>query len=105
MSLRQQPLPLNASEAMKDFSIGIMLSHNMLAAEEPWMELQTTEEQFAAKVYKINGIMWRPCLCIEDLIKQVRPAAGTAGGRGSEGMGPCECVGFCLENSVGVMLK
>ena len=45
------------------------------------------------------GIMWRPCLCIEDLIKQVRPAAGTAGGRGGEGMGPCECVGFCLETA------
>lgn len=43
------------------------------------------------------GIMWRPCLCIEDLIKQVRPAAGTAGGQDGEGMGPCECVGFALK--------
>jgi hypothetical protein len=45
------------------------------------------------------GIMWRPCLCIEDLIKQVRPAVGTAGGQDGEGMGPCECVGFCLETA------
>ena len=52
---KKSRFPLNASEAMKDFSIGIMLSHIMLAAEELWMELQTvTEEQFAAKVYK-NG--------------------------------------------------
>ena len=32
---------------MREFSIGIMLSHIMLAAEELWMELQTeTEEHF-----------------------------------------------------------
>ena len=38
---------------MREFSIGIMLSHIMLAAEELWMELQTeTEEHFAAKSYK-----------------------------------------------------
>ena len=86
--------PLNASEAMKDFSIGIMLSHIMLAAEELWMELQTvTEEQFAAKVYK-NGDYVATLSRIEDLIKQVRPAVGTAGGQDGEGMGPCECVGF-----------
>ena len=39
----------------RDFSIGVMLSHIMLAAEELWLELETaTEEQFASKVYK-NG--------------------------------------------------
>lgn len=38
-----------------DFSVGIMLSHIMLAAEELWLELKTeTEGQFAAKAYK-NG--------------------------------------------------
>lgn len=43
----------NAS--LKDFCIGIMLAHIMLAAEELWMELETrTEEQFASKAYK-NG--------------------------------------------------
>lgn len=47
--------PLKAGNAMRDLSIGIMLSHIMLAAEELWMELETaTEEQFAAKAYK-NG--------------------------------------------------
>lgn len=41
------------NDIMRDFSIGIMLSHIMLAAEELWMELETaTEEQFASKVYK-----------------------------------------------------
>lgn len=40
---------------MRDFSVGIMLSHIMLAAEELWMELRTeTEPQFAEKAYK-NG--------------------------------------------------
>ena len=39
----------------RDFSIGVMLSHIMLAAEELWLELETaTEEQSASKVYK-NG--------------------------------------------------
>ena len=48
-------IPIGAGKQMRDFSIGIMLSHVMLAAEELWMELETaTEEQFAAKVYK-NG--------------------------------------------------
>lgn len=47
--------PGKGFHAMREFSIGIMLSHIMLAAEELWMELQTeTEEQFAAKAYK-NG--------------------------------------------------
>ncbi len=41
--------------AMRDFGIGIMLSHIMLAAEELWMNMETvTEEQFLKKVYK-NG--------------------------------------------------
>ena len=45
----------NKDDIMRDFSIGVMLSHIMLAAEELWMELETaTEEQFAAKAYK-NG--------------------------------------------------
>lgn len=44
-----------AAAAARDFSIGIMLSHIMLAAEELWLELETaTEEQFAVKAYK-NG--------------------------------------------------
>ncbi|MEF9954465.1 MAG: nitroreductase family protein [Clostridium sp.] len=48
-------LLMRKEESMKDFSMGIMLSHIMLAAEEMWMELETTtEEQFAAKTYK-NG--------------------------------------------------
>ena len=41
---------------MRDFAVGVMLSHIMLAAEELWLELETaTEEQFAAKSYK-NGV-------------------------------------------------
>lgn len=49
-------LPGKNIRAMREFSVGIMLSHIMLAAEELWMELETeTEEQFAAKTYK-NGV-------------------------------------------------
>lgn len=52
---RKGKLPIKTTETMRDFSIGIMLSHIMLAAEELWMELETvTEEPFASKVYK-NG--------------------------------------------------
>lgn len=41
--------------AMRDFNIGIMLSHIMLAAEELWMNMETvTDEQFLKKAYK-NG--------------------------------------------------
>ena len=41
--------------AIRDFNMGIMLSHIMLAAEEYWMNLETvTEEQFLKKAYK-NG--------------------------------------------------
>lgn len=49
-------LPLmHSDEGMRNFSIGVMLSHIMQAAEEMWMELETTtEEQFALKAYK-NG--------------------------------------------------
>ena len=48
-------IPYVSGAGMRDFGIGIMLSHIMLAAEELWMELQTeTEEQFASKTYK-NG--------------------------------------------------
>lgn len=41
--------------AMRDFNIGIMLCHIMIAAEELWMNMETvTDEQFSKKVYK-NG--------------------------------------------------
>lgn len=41
--------------AMREFNIGIMLSHIMLAAEEYWMNMETvTEDQFVKKAYK-NG--------------------------------------------------
>lgn len=41
--------------AMREFNIGIMLCHVMLAAEELWMNMETvTEDQFLKKVYK-NG--------------------------------------------------
>lgn len=41
--------------AMRDFNMGIMLSHIMLAAEEFWMNMETmTEDQYSRKVYK-NG--------------------------------------------------
>lgn len=40
---------------MREFNIGIMLSHIMLSAEEFWMNMETvTEEQFLKKAYK-NG--------------------------------------------------
>jgi hypothetical protein len=43
----------NASAPYRDFNMGIMLSHIMLAAEELWMEMETvTEEQFMKKTYK-----------------------------------------------------
>lgn len=52
---KKNRMPGLAGNGTRDFGIGIMLCHIMLAAEELWMELQTaTEEQFAAKVYK-NG--------------------------------------------------
>ena len=42
-------------KAFKEFNMGIMLSHIMLAAEEYWMNMETlVEEQFAKKDYK-NG--------------------------------------------------
>ena len=45
-----------AAGLLRDFSVGIMLSHIMITAEELWLELETaTEEQFAAKAYK-NGV-------------------------------------------------
>lgn len=41
--------------ALKDFDIGIMLCHIMLAAEEFWMNMETmTEDQYSKKSYK-NG--------------------------------------------------
>lgn len=40
---------------MREFNIGIVLSHIMIAAEEFWMNMETvTEEQFLKKAYK-NG--------------------------------------------------
>ncbi len=40
---------------MRDFDMGIMLCHIMLAAEEFWMNMETvTEDQYATKSYK-NG--------------------------------------------------
>ena len=46
---------MRGDSEMRDFSIGVMLSHIFLAAEELWMELETTtDEQFAGKAYK-NG--------------------------------------------------
>ena len=47
--------PGKSFHAMREFSIGIMLSHIMLAAEELWMNMETqVEDQFAKKDYK-NG--------------------------------------------------
>lgn len=47
--------PLKALSAMRDFNMGIMLSHIMLTAEELWVGMETvTEEQFLKKTYK-NG--------------------------------------------------
>lgn len=44
-----------ALAAMRDFNMGIVLSHIMLAAEEFWMNMETvTDEQFLKKSYK-NG--------------------------------------------------
>lgn len=46
---------IKALASMRDFNMGIMLSHIMLAAEEFWMNMETvTEEQFLKKTYK-NG--------------------------------------------------
>ena len=46
---------MKALSSMRDFNMGIMLSHIMLAAEELWMNMETvTEEQFLKKTYK-NG--------------------------------------------------
>ena len=52
---RKSRMPGHGNASVRDFCVGIMLAHIMLAAEELWMELETrTEEQFAAKTYK-NG--------------------------------------------------
>ena len=52
---RKSRVPGHCNASVRNFCIGIMLAHIMLAAEELWMELETrTEEQFAAKTYK-NG--------------------------------------------------
>lgn len=53
----KKTLPFSGKEkrAFKEFNIGIMLSHIMLAAEELWMNMETqVEDQFAKKDYK-NG--------------------------------------------------
>ena len=47
--------PEKERRPFKEFNMGIMLSHIMLAAEEYWMNMETlVEEQFAKKDYK-NG--------------------------------------------------
>ena len=53
---RKEALPQpKMFNAMRDFNMGIMLCHIMLAAEEFWMNVETmTEEQYAKKNYK-NG--------------------------------------------------
>ena len=49
------PFSGKGAKAFKEFNMGIMLSHIMLAAEEYWMNMETlVEEQFAKKDYK-NG--------------------------------------------------
>ena len=46
---------IKALASMRDFNMGIMVAHIMLAAEEFWMNMETvTEEQFLKKTYK-NG--------------------------------------------------
>ena len=46
---------LKMFEVMRDFNMGIVLSHIMLGAEEFWMNMETvTEDQYAKKSYK-NG--------------------------------------------------
>lgn len=46
---------MKSLHSMREISLGIMLSHIMLAAEELWMELESAmDEQFAKKIYK-NG--------------------------------------------------
>lgn len=46
---------LKMFEKMRDFNMGIVLSHIMLGAEEFWMNMETvTEEQYAKKSYR-NG--------------------------------------------------
>ena len=53
----KKTLPFSGKEkrAFKEFNIGIMLSHIMLAAEELWMNMETqVEDQFAKKDYKMR---------------------------------------------------
>lgn len=50
---RKDRFPSLPGTKMRDFDMGIMLAHIMLAAEELWMELETiTEKQYASKSYK-----------------------------------------------------
>ncbi len=53
---RKDMLPrMKTLAVMRDFNMGIMLSHIMLGAEEFWMNMETVvEEQFLKKAYK-NG--------------------------------------------------
>lgn len=53
---RKGALPLMKTQAaLREFNMGIMLSHIMIAAEEYWMNMETlAEEQFLKKAYK-NG--------------------------------------------------
>lgn len=53
---RKAVMPVRMMEEMREMSIGIMMSHIMLAAEELWMELTSSvDEQFDGKAYKNGG--------------------------------------------------
>ena len=61
---------------MRDFNMGIMLSHIMLAAEELWMNMETvTEEQFLRKPIK-TGIYLYDCIPQLRKLFCFRPFAG-----------------------------
>lgn len=52
---RKDIITMKSLHSMREVSLGIMLSHIMLAAEELWMELESAmDEQYAKKIYK-NG--------------------------------------------------
>ena len=50
---RKPALSVKMLDGMREISMGIMMSHIMLAAEELWLELITsTDEQYEGKNYK-----------------------------------------------------
>lgn len=60
------PFSGKGAKAFKEFNMGIMLSHIMLAAEEYWMNMETlVEEQFAKKDYKNGSMSVRLCFIVE----------------------------------------